>query len=55
MSIRQKKIVFVSCNSLEKNMVGRSIKKKIALFYWSKICVLCMFYVDSELVGRKKL
>ena len=26
-----------------------------ALFFWSKMCVLCMFYVDWELGGRKKL
>ena len=24
------------------------------LFFWSKMCVLCMFYVDLELGGRKK-
>ena len=24
-------------------------------FFWSKMCVLCMFYVDWELGGRKKL
>ena len=43
--------MFVSCNSLEKNRVGRLVKKKI----WSKMCVLCMFYVDWELGGWKKL
>ena len=36
--------------TVRKNRVGRSLKKKkIALFFWSKMCVLCMFYVDWEL------
>ena len=30
-------------------------KKKKWLFFWSKMCVLCMFYVDWELGGQKKL
>ena len=46
----QRKKLFVSCNSLKRNRVGRS-----ALCFWSKMCVLCMFYVDWELGGRKKL
>ena len=32
-----------------------SVKKNLALFFWSKMCVLCMFYVDWELGGWKKL
>ena len=40
----------------KKNRVGRSVKKKLfSLFFWSKMCVLCMFFVDWELGGRKKL
>ena len=35
-----------------KNRVGRSVKKKFVLFFWSKMCVLCMFFVDWELGGR---
>ena len=47
--------LFVSCNGLKKNRIGRSVKKLFfALFFWSKMCVLCMFYVDWELGGRKK-
>ena len=38
----------------QKYRVGRSVKKKISLFFWSKICVFCMFYVDWENGGRKK-
>ena len=30
------------------------VKKKLIIF-WSKMCVLCMFYVDWELGGPKKL
>ena len=26
-----------------------------ALFFWSKMCILCMFYVDLELDVWKKL
>ena len=36
----------------KKNRVGRSAKSFFALFFWSKMCVLCMFYVDWELDGR---
>ena len=44
---------FVSCNGPKKNRVGRLIiKKKIVLFFYSKMCVLCMFYVDWELVVK---
>ena len=35
--------------------VGLQKKIFFALFFWSKMCVLCMFYVDKELGGRKKL
>ena len=38
----------------KKNWVGRLLKKN-ALFFWSKMCVLCMFYVGWELGGWKKL
>ena len=34
----------------KKNRVGRSVKIFFfALFFWSKMCVLCMFYDDWEL------
>ena len=52
----KKKMLFVSCNGLKKNRVGRSVKLIFfALFFWSKLWVLCMFYVDWELGGQKKL
>ena len=55
-SLALKNKLFVSCNGPKKKRVGRSVKKKIfALFFWSKMCVLCMFYVDWELgLGRVK-
>ena len=46
------KILFVSCNVPERNRVGRSVKKELIIF-GSKMCVLCMFYDDLELGGRK--
>ena len=52
----QEKKLFVSCNGLKRNRVGRSVKIYFfALLFWSKMSVLCMFYVDWELGGRKKL
>ena len=37
----KKKILFVSCNGLEKNRVGRSVKIfSFALFFWSKMCFM---------------
>ena len=52
--ITQEKILFViSCNGLKKDRVGRSVKKN-SLFFWSKMCVLCIFYIDWELGGQKK-
>ena len=51
---QEKNILFVSCNSLKKNRVTRSVKK-IKIIFWSKMCVLCMFYVDYDLGGRKQL
>ena len=52
----KKKMLFVFCNGLRKNRVGRSeINIFFALFFWSKMCVLCMFYVYWELEGWKKL
>ena len=50
-----KKKLFASCNGLKKNRVGRLVKKKLGIFFWSKMCVSCMFFVDWELGGRKKL
>ena len=39
-----------------KKKKGRSVKTFFfALFFWSKMCVLCMIYVDWELEGQKKL
>ena len=33
--------------------VGSSVKTFfLHYFFWSKMCVLCMFYVDWELDGR---
>ena len=51
LSLGPRKKMFVSCNSLKKNRVGRSVNN----FFWSKISVLCMFYVDLELGQRQKL
>ena len=41
----------------QKNRVGtRSVKRIfLALLFWSKMCVLWMFYVDWELGGPKEL
>ena len=49
--LAKKKILFVSCNGMKKYRVGRSVKKKFSLFFWSKMCVSCMFRVDWELGG----
>ena len=52
----KKRNCFVSCNGPKKNRVCRSVKKNnFALFFWSKMCVLCMFHDDWELGGQKKL
>ena len=52
----KKKMLFVSCNGWEKNKVGRLVKKMfLHNFFWSKMCVSCMFYVDWEFGGQKKL
>ena len=53
----QGKILFVSCNSLKRNRVGRSVKNLFLhySFFLSKMCILCMVYVDWYLGGRKKL
>ena len=40
-------------NCLFSAMVGK--KHFFLLFFWVKMCVLCMFYVDCELGGVKKL
>ena len=42
--------MFVSCNVPEKNTVGKSVKNVYA-YFWSKMRVLCIFYVDWELEG----
>ena len=45
----QEKILFVSCNGLRKNRVGRSVKNFFCIIiFLVKMCVLCMFYVDWE-------
>ena len=49
---RKKK--FVSCNAPKKNWVGRSVKKICLVFFWSKMCTLCMFYVDLGLGGLER-
>ena len=46
----KKKILFVSCNGPKKNRVGRT-----ALFFWSKMCVLCMFTLIWSWMGGKNL
>ena len=52
----QEKNLFVSRNGLKTNRVGRSLNLFFfALFFWSKLWVLCMFYVDWEFGGQKKL
>ena len=51
----KKKILFVSCNGLEKNGAGRSVKKFFLHYLFGQKCVLCMFYIDWELGGWKKL
>ena len=41
------KKLFVSCNGPRKNRVGRLAKKNnFVFFFWSKMCVLCMFRDD---------
>ena len=50
-----KKKLFVSCNGMKKNRLGRSVIFFFALFFWSKMCALCSFYVHWELGGWKKL
>ena len=47
-SVRPKKInCLFPVTVRKKNRVGRSvIFFLISLFFWSKMCVLCMFYVD---------
>ena len=51
--IRPKKKVVCFLKRSEKN---RSVgKKDFFFFFWSKMCVLCMFHVDWELGGWKKL
>ena len=45
--LRPKKINCLFPVTARKNRVGRSVKRIFfALFFWSKMCVLCMFYVD---------
>ena len=40
----------------KKNKLGRLVKRFFfGLFFWSKMGVLCMFYVNLELAGQKKL
>ena len=54
--MRPKKNIVSFLNGLKRNRVGRSVKKNFfTLLFWSKMCVLCMFYVVLELGGQKKL
>ena len=53
LTLAKKKILFVSCNGPKKYSVGKWVI--FALFFWAKMCVLCMFYVDWELGGLKQL
>ena len=51
---QEKKVVCFLYLTVRKNRVGRSVKSSFfALFLWSKMCVLCMFYMDWELGGWK--
>ena len=51
--IRPRKKLLVSCNGLIKERVGGSVNLKKYIFLIC--CDLCMFYVDWELGGQKKL
>ena len=42
-----KKKLFVSCNGMKKNRVGRSVKKNFALFFGQK----CVFFACVTLIG----
>ena len=44
----QDKILFVSCNGLKKNRVGRLVKKKILKYFFGQKCV---FYACFTLIG----
>ena len=48
-----KKEIVCNCNGLKK--LGRSVEKILGIIFLGQKCVLCMFYVDWELGGRKKL
>ena len=43
----KKKILFVSCNVLKKNRVGRSVKKYFLLYFFGQKCV---FYACFTLI-----
>ena len=47
LQLGKEKILFVSCNGLKKNMVGRSVKKEIHYFFGQK----CVFYACFTLIG----
>ena len=52
----KKKKLFVSCNGLEKNRLGRPVTKKNLHYFFGQKCeCLCMIYIDWELEGQKKL
>ena len=44
----KKKILFVSCNGLKKNWIGRSVKKIILHYFFGQKCV---FYACFTLIG----
>ena len=47
------KCVFYACFSLIGSWEG---EKNFGVgIFWSKMCVLCMFFLDWELGGRKKI
>ena len=47
--------MFVSCNGPKKNRVGRLVKTFFLHYIFCQKFVLCMFYIDWEVRGRKKL
>ena len=51
---KKKYCLFPVSNGLKENRVGRSVNKCFCINFWSKMCVLCTFYVNWQLGGREK-
>ena len=47
--IRPRKKKFFPVTVGKKTRVCRPVKKKLGLFFWSKMGVLCMFYINWDL------